>query len=115
MQSGAAGNYWILLHDMLEDEQIGTLLAHPAKTKAIAHARLKGDKVDSVLADLLRMDMVYESFVPDMVHTSKIGMWSPTHINQARIDMHGHDFHAWLAMGRDRIHARRCFLLLKIF
>lgn len=62
----STANYWIMLHDMLEDSGIDTLLAHPAKTKAIAEARLKDDRVDSaILADLLRMDMVYESFVPD--------------------------------------------------
>ena len=56
-----------MLHDTLEDEfGIDTLLAHPAKTKVIAQAKLKNDKVDSeVLADLLRTDMVYESFVPN--------------------------------------------------
>ncbi len=62
----ATGNYWILPHDMLEDNKIDTQLAYPAKTRAIAQAKLKDDKVDSeVLANLLRMDMVYESFVPD--------------------------------------------------
>ena len=63
----STANYWIMLHDTLEDEfGIDTLLAHPAKTKVIAQAKLKNDKVDSeVLADLLRTDMVYESFVPN--------------------------------------------------
>ncbi len=62
----ATGNYWMILHDTLEDCGIDTILAHPAKTKAIAEAKLKDDRVDSeVLADLLLLDMVYESFVPD--------------------------------------------------
>lgn len=62
----STGNYWIILHDTLEDHGIDTVLAHPSKTKAIAQAKLKDDRVDSeVLADLLRTDMVYESFVPD--------------------------------------------------
>ena len=62
----STGNYWMMLHDILEDYGIDTLLAHPAKIKAIAEAKLKDDKIDSsILADLLRMDMVYESFVPD--------------------------------------------------
>ncbi len=62
----STANYWIRLHDTLEECGIDTILAHPAKTKIIAQARLKNDKLDSnILADLLRTDMVYESFVPD--------------------------------------------------
>ena len=62
----STGNYWIRTHDMLEDAGIKTSLLHPAKTKVIAYARLKDDKVDSeVRSDLLRSDMIYESFVPD--------------------------------------------------
>ena len=62
----STGNYWIRTHDMLEDAGIKTSLLHPAKTKVIAYARLKDDKVDSeVISDLLRSDMIYESFVPD--------------------------------------------------
>jgi len=61
----STANYWIRLHDTLEDNGIDTILAHPAKTKIIAQARLKNDKLDSsILADLLRSDMIYESFVP---------------------------------------------------
>ena len=56
----------MILHYTLEDHGIDTLLAHPAKIKTITHAKLKDDKIDSaILADLLRMDMVYESFMPD--------------------------------------------------
>jgi transposase len=41
-------------------------LANSLKTKIIAQAKLKDDKIDSnVLVDLLRADLVYESFVPD--------------------------------------------------
>lgn len=62
----STGNYWIRIHDMLEENGINTLLANPVETKAIAKARLKDDKIDSnILADLLRTDLVYESFVPD--------------------------------------------------
>jgi len=62
----STANYWIRLHDTLEDNGIDTVLAHPAKTKIIAQAKLKNDKLDSdVLTDLLRSDMVYESFVPE--------------------------------------------------
>ena len=62
----STANYWMVLHDTPEDHGIDTLLAHPAKIKAIAEARLKDDKMDPAIpAGLLRMDMVYESFVPD--------------------------------------------------
>ena len=62
----STGNYWIRLHDTLEDNGINTLLANSLKTKVIAQAKLKDDKIDSnVLVDLLRADLVYESFVPD--------------------------------------------------
>ncbi|MDE1840536.1 MAG: transposase [Thaumarchaeota archaeon] len=65
----STGNYWIRLHDTLEDNGINTLIANPLKTKIIAQARLKDDKIDSnALADLLRADLVYESFVPDREH-----------------------------------------------
>lgn len=62
----STANYWIRLHDTLEENGINTILANPAKTKVIAQAKIKTDKIDSaILADLLRADMVYESFVPD--------------------------------------------------
>ena len=62
----STGNYWIRLHDTLEDNGINTLPANSLKTKIIAQAKLKDDKIDSnVLVDLLRADLVYESFVPD--------------------------------------------------
>jgi transposase len=65
----STGNYWIRLHDTLEDNGIDTILANPIKTKIIAEAKLKDDKIDSnVLADLLRADLVYRSFVPDKEH-----------------------------------------------
>ena len=41
------------------------VLANPKKTRAIAEARLKNDKVDArTLADLLRADLVAPSYVP---------------------------------------------------
>ncbi len=65
----STGNYWIRIHDMLEENGINTLLANPVETKVIAKARLKDDKIDSnILADLLRADLVCESFVPDKEH-----------------------------------------------
>ena len=63
---GATGNYWYMLHDALEDSGIDAKVAHPAKTSAIAQARLRNDQVDSsALSDLLRAGTVHEVYVPD--------------------------------------------------
>lgn len=60
----STANYWIRLHDTLEENGINTIFSNPAKTKVITQA--KTDKVDSViLANLLRTDLIYESFVPN--------------------------------------------------
>ena len=61
----STGNMWMRIHDTLEDHGIETVLANPVKTKLIAQAKIKSDKLDSrILADLLRGDLVYESYVP---------------------------------------------------
>jgi len=50
---------WGWLADLLEDNKIEVMLAHPQKTKAIASARIKTDKVDAqTLAHLLRSNLV---------------------------------------------------------
>ena len=50
---------WGWLADLLENNSIDVVLAHPQKTKAIASARVKTDVVDSTtLADLLRGNLV---------------------------------------------------------
>jgi transposase len=52
-----------------EENGINTLLANPLKTRIIAQAKLKDDRLDSnILVDLLRAELVYESFVPDKEH-----------------------------------------------
>ncbi len=44
-------------------------VAHPLKLKAIASARIKTDKIDAqILAQLLRADMIPESYVPSQHH-----------------------------------------------
>jgi transposase len=61
----STGNMWIRIHDTLEENGIDTILANPYKTKIIAEAKIKSDKLDAkILADLLRADLVYESYVP---------------------------------------------------
>jgi len=57
---------WYWLYDSLEGEGFDVKLSHPLKTKAIAYARVKTDKVDSAtLAHLLRSDMLPLSYVPE--------------------------------------------------
>jgi len=57
---------WYWLYDHLEDEGFDVKLSHPLKTKAIAYAKIKTDKVDSAtLAHLLRSDLLPLSYVPE--------------------------------------------------
>jgi transposase len=61
----STGNMWIRIHDILEENGIDTVLANPYKTKIIAEAKIKSDKLDArILADLLRAGLIYESYVP---------------------------------------------------
>jgi transposase len=61
----STANLWLTLYEALDDKHIKTVLANPMKTKAIASARVKTDKVDAkILAHLLRADLVAESYVP---------------------------------------------------
>src|SRR6476661_5353851 len=61
----SSGNMWMKIHDTLEDNGIDTVLANPYKTKIIAEAKIKSDKLDAIiLSDLLRTDLIYESYVP---------------------------------------------------
>lgn len=61
----STGNMWMRIHDTLEENGIDTVLANPYKTKIIAEAKIKSDKLDArILSDLLRTDLIYESYVP---------------------------------------------------
>ena len=44
----STGNMWMRIHDMLEDIGIDTKLANPYKTKIIAEAKIKSDKLDAI-------------------------------------------------------------------
>ena len=60
----ATGN-WMWLYELIEDRQPDLVLAHPLKTKAIASARIKTDKIDATtLAQLLRADLVPAAYIP---------------------------------------------------
>ena len=56
---------WYHLYDLLESLEIPVTLAHPLRTRAIAEAKVKTDKVDStILAHLLRTDLVPAAYIP---------------------------------------------------
>jgi transposase len=55
---------WYWLYDLLLEEGFEGLVSNPKKTKAIASAKIKHDKVDShMLGQLLRADLISESHV----------------------------------------------------
>jgi len=60
----ATGN-WMWLYELSEARHPDLVLAHPLKTKAIASARIKTDKIDATtLAHLLRADLVPAAYIP---------------------------------------------------
>jgi transposase len=63
----STGNLWTLIYDELHKEPtLRVILANPYKTRIIAEAKIKNDRMDArVLADLVRADLVAESYVPD--------------------------------------------------
>src|SRR4030066_992170 len=61
----STGNLWLNIYDTLDAKSIRVVLANPLKTKAIASAKVKTDKLDArILARLLRADIIAESYVP---------------------------------------------------
>jgi transposase len=61
----STGSVWTNLYDQLDDRNIDVSLANPLKTKAIASAKIKSDKIDArILAHLLRSNLIAESYVP---------------------------------------------------
>ena len=61
----STGSVWTNLYNHLDEKHIPVTLANPLKTKAIASAKIKSDKVDArILAHLLRSNLVAESYVP---------------------------------------------------
>jgi transposase len=56
---------WEYIYEILDSMHYEVKLANPVKTKAIACAKVKTDAVDaSTLADLLRANLVAESYIP---------------------------------------------------
>ena len=61
----STGNLWIQIHDRLEAHGFDVALSNPYKTRLIAEAKVKTDKVDArTLARLLRADMLSTCYVP---------------------------------------------------
>jgi transposase len=61
----STGNLWIPIYNRLEDEHVHTILTNPKKTRLIAEAKIKTDKLDArILADLLRANLLSASYVP---------------------------------------------------
>jgi transposase len=55
---------WYYLYELIE-ERFEVILAHPLRTKAIASAKIKNDRVDSeILAHLLRTNLIPQSYIP---------------------------------------------------
>jgi len=60
----ATGN-WYYFYELMENKCPEIYLAHPLKTRAIAEAKIKTDKIDStILAHLLRADLLPTSYIP---------------------------------------------------
>lgn len=56
---------WEYIYDMLDEMHYEVKLANPTRTRAIAEARIKTDRVDAdTLCDLLRANLISESYVP---------------------------------------------------
>ena len=61
-----AGQNWMWMCDLLDDYGIENILCHPLKTRAIATAKIKTDKLDSrILSQLLRADFIPQAYKPD--------------------------------------------------
>jgi len=61
----STGNLWIQIYDILEEFGFKVFLSNPGKTRLIAEAKNKTDKVDAkTLARLLRADMLFTCYVP---------------------------------------------------
>jgi len=68
----SSANYWTKLFDIMEENHVPIKLSNPYKTKAIAEAKVKMDKLDArTLAQLLRAGLVAESYVPNRIDREK--------------------------------------------
>jgi transposase len=60
-----ASRNWPYIADLLKEQGVESVMAHPMRVRAIASARIKTDKIDSrILAHLLRADLIPTSYMP---------------------------------------------------
>ena len=60
----STGNLWLRIYEALEGHGVEVKLANTSKTRAIAEARIKTDRLSArILAHLLRADLIAECFV----------------------------------------------------
>src|SRR3989344_7274076 len=60
-----SSSVWEYIYEILDGMHYEVKLANPVRTRAIAEVRIKTDRVDaSTLADLLRANLVAESYIP---------------------------------------------------
>ncbi len=60
-----SSSVWEYIYEILDSMGYVVKLANPVRTRAIAEARIKTDSIDaSTLADLLRANLVAESYIP---------------------------------------------------
>ena len=60
----STGNLWLRIYEALEGHGVEVKLANPYKTKAMASAKIKTDKLSArILAHLLRADLIAECYV----------------------------------------------------
>lgn len=63
-----AGRNWPVMYDWLDELVDEVTLAHPARVRVIAEAKVKTDRIDSrMLAHLLRADLIPAAYVPGPV------------------------------------------------
>lgn len=69
----STANMWLKTYQAFENHGIDIKLANPMKTKAIAEAKIKTDKLDArTLAHLLRSDLIAESYIaPEKVREDR--------------------------------------------
>jgi len=57
---------WYYFYEQVEKQVPDIVLAHPLKTRVIAEAKIKTDKIDSqILAHLLRTDLIPTAYIPE--------------------------------------------------
>jgi len=95
-----AGRNWYWIYDLLEECFDEVRLSHPAKTRLIAEAKVKTDKIDArTLSELLRTGFLAEAYVPP---------------RQVRQDRELHRFRARLVCVRTKLKNRVHSVLAKL-